>query len=43
VAAVTAVLEDFDAHPERVRRLTNGGWIHAAFLTILRRDQTELV
>jgi transposase len=30
VAAVTAVLEDLDAHPERVRRLTNWGWIDAA-------------
>lgn len=30
VAAVTVVLEDLDAHPERVRRLTNWGWIDAA-------------
>lgn len=30
VAAVTAVLEEFDADPERVRRLTHWGWIDAA-------------
>ena len=30
VAAVTAVLEDLDADPDRVRRLTNWSWIDAA-------------
>jgi transposase len=30
VAAVTAVLEDLDADPARVRRLTNWAWIAAA-------------
>jgi transposase len=30
VAAVNVVLEDLDAHPERVRRLTNWDWIDAA-------------
>jgi transposase len=34
VAAVTAVLEELDADPERVRRLTHWGWINAALLQL---------